>query len=251
MILTVSIPYAITSSAMATMTPLQGPHQHPASFRAQAHLWCPCTLESWQLPRPGNLKHPARAQVVLLDCATQLAALGNWGIGPQQLGQLRAARLLLMMHNTWAPQRLSVNYLAMEVRPCIWHCPFSSALWRPALLQVAAIVGWAPAASSSIACMAALHCCSCSGWMQASERLLLWLQVVPVLRRWVSAWTGDPANAQLAVQLLNSAVLAVEQAGGSLLLQGQASMAEDAEEPLESALDHQEVDWTHFAEADK
>ena len=56
------------------------------------------------------------AQVVLVDCTTQIAALGTWGIGPQQLGQGRSARLLHMLHSTWSPQGLTVNYLAMEVR---------------------------------------------------------------------------------------------------------------------------------------
>ena len=60
------------------------------------------------------------AQVVLVDCTTQIAALGTWGIGPQQLGQARSSRLLHMLHSTWSPQNLTVNYLAMEVR-CL--CP--------------------------------------------------------------------------------------------------------------------------------
>ena len=60
------------------------------------------------------------AQVVLVDCTTQIAALGTWGIGPQQLGQARSSRLLHMLHSTWSPQSLTVNYLAMEVR-CL--CP--------------------------------------------------------------------------------------------------------------------------------
>ena len=83
-----------------------------------------------QGPAPDD---PGAAQVVLIDCTTQIAALGHWGIGPQQLGQARSARLLQMMHSTWSPESLTVNYLAMEVRS-LQHpqCPGTGRGYRSA-----------------------------------------------------------------------------------------------------------------------